>query len=87
MMCVFILVMLHLFIYLILSVIVCVLHRAEVGNFADAVSLPGPEVLSDAGKPQTKISAGDEDEGVPNQHTWYETDFDSVTATLTHEEV
>lgn len=36
----------------------------EIGVFADAVSLPGPEVLSDAEEPQDEISAGDEDEGI-----------------------
>lgn len=37
----------------------------EVRVFADAVPLPGPEVLSNAEEPQTEISAGDEDERIP----------------------
>lgn len=37
----------------------------EIGVFADAVSLPGPEVLSDAEEPQAEVSAGDEDERIP----------------------
>lgn len=37
----------------------------EIRVFAHAVSLPGPEILSDAEQPQTEVSAGDEDEGTP----------------------
>lgn len=43
----------------------CVFDCTEIGVFADAVSLPGPEVLSDAEEPQAEISAGDEDERIP----------------------
>lgn len=43
----------------------CVFDCTEIRVFADAVSLPGPEVLSDAEEPQAEISAGDEDERIP----------------------
>lgn len=43
----------------------------EIGVFADAVSLPGPEVVSDAEEPPAEISARDEDERIPLQHAWY----------------
>lgn len=42
----------------------CLSGGAEVWVVADAVSLPGPEVVADAEESQTEISAGDEDEGV-----------------------
>lgn len=43
----------------------CVFDCTEIRVFADAVSLPGLEVLSDAEEPQAEISAGDEDERIP----------------------
>lgn len=36
----------------------------EIRVSADAVSLPGPEVLSDAEEPQAEIPVGDEDERI-----------------------
>lgn len=39
-------------------------YSPEVWVIADAVSLPGPEVITDAEEPKTEIPAGDEDEGV-----------------------
>lgn len=44
---------------------VFVVSLPEIRVSADAVSLPGPEILSDAEEPQTEISAGDEDERIP----------------------
>lgn len=43
----------------------CVFACTEIRVFADAVSVPGPEVVSDAEEPQAEISAGDEDERIP----------------------
>lgn len=40
---------------------------AEVGVSADAVSLPGSEVVTDAEEPPSEIPAGDEDERIPLQ--------------------
>lgn len=37
----------------------------EIRVFANAVSLPGPEVFPDAAEPQAQISGGDEDERIP----------------------
>lgn len=45
-------------------VCVCFCDHPEVRVFADAVSLPGSEVGSDAEEPQTEVSAGDEDERI-----------------------
>lgn len=39
--------------------------QTEIGDVADAVSLPGLEVLPHAEQPQAEISAGDEDERIP----------------------
>ena len=39
--------------------------HTEVRVSADAVSLLGPEVRSDAEEPQDEIRAGDEDERIP----------------------
>lgn len=46
--------------------------HAEIRVFADAVSLSGPEVQSDAEESPTEVSAGDEDERIPLQCAWYE---------------